>query len=145
MFEAVAAGLGASQPAGTSQFVLFVPSVTRDGEPLHHDYWVNMALDTFATLFRGATAFPRGLGRWRDDERGGALVTDQPTIVTSYADPRVITPEAIAHLRAFLHRLGREGRQGEVGLVFDQRYIGITDYDASEEDDQRKSSHARES
>lgn len=115
MFEAVATGLGASQPAGTSQFVLFVPSVTRDGEPIDHDYWVDEALDTFAVLFRGATAFPRGVGRWRDDARGGVLVTDQPTIVTAYADPRAITPDAVARLRAFLHRLGRDARQGEVG------------------------------
>jgi hypothetical protein len=129
VFEAVATGLGATRPVGTSQFVLFVPSVTRDGEPIDHDQWVNQALDTFAALFRGATAFPRGLGRWRDDERGGRLVTDQPTIVTSYADPREITPESIARLRAFLHRLGREARQGEIGIVFDQQYIGITAYD----------------
>jgi hypothetical protein len=126
VFEAVAAGAGASRPAGTSHSV---PSVTRDGQPIDHDYWVNEALDTFATLFRGATAFPRGLGRWRDDERGGALVTDQPTIVTSYADPQEITPESVARLRAFLHRVGREAQQGEVGIVFDQRYIGITTYD----------------
>ena len=50
-------------------FVLFVPSVDRGGSPIDHDYWVDQALTTFAQLFRGATAYPRGLGKWRDDER----------------------------------------------------------------------------
>jgi hypothetical protein len=111
--------------------VLFVPSVTRAGEPVDHDLWVDEALATFAMLFRGATAYPRGLGKWRDDERGGALVTDEPTVVTSYADPADVTDEALARLRRFLHRLGRETDQGEVGIVVDGIYYPITQYDAA--------------
>lgn len=129
MTERVADILGATQPAGTSLFVLFVPSVTRSSEPIDHDYWVDQALETFASLFRGATAYPRGRGRWRDDEHGGALVADEPTVVTCYAAPEDITDEALARLRAFLHRLGREAQQGEVGIVFDGQYYGITQYD----------------
>jgi len=129
VFERIADSLGATQPAGTSLFVLFVPSVTRYGELIDHDYWVDQALETFATLFRGATAYPRGRGRWRDDEHGRVLVADEPTIVTCYAAPQEITDQALAHLRAFLHRLGREAQQGEVGIVFDGHYYGITEYD----------------
>jgi hypothetical protein len=129
MSERIAASLGATRPAGTSLFVLFVPSVDRYGEPIDHDYWVDQALHTFATLFRGATAYPRGRGRWRDDERAGALVADEPTVVTCYAAPQDITDEALARLRTFLHRLGREAQQGEVGIVFDGQYYGITEYD----------------
>ena len=65
MSEGIAARLGATQPAGTSLIVLFEPSVTRSGEPIDHDYWVDEALRVLATLFRGATAYPRGRGRWR--------------------------------------------------------------------------------
>jgi hypothetical protein len=129
MTERVADILGSTQPAGTSLFVLFVPSVTRTGDPIDHGYWVDQALEIFATLFRGATAYPRGQGRWRDDEQGGALVADEPTIVTCYAAPDDITDEALALLRGFLHRLGREAAQGEVGIVFDGNYYGITEYD----------------
>ena len=129
MSEQIAAGLGASRPAGTMLFVLFVPSVSRYGATIDHETWVNEALDTFATLFRGATAYPRGLGRWRDDEQGGILVSDEPTIVTCYADPAEVTDEALARLRAFLHRLGRETNQGEVGIVVDGAYYPITEYD----------------
>jgi hypothetical protein len=127
--ERIADSLGATQPAGTSLFVLFVPSVSRFGEPIDHGYWVDEALNVFATLFRGATAYPRGHGRWRDDALGGALVADEPTVATRYAAPQDITDEALAHLRSFLHRLGRETNQGEVGIVFDGHYYGITEYD----------------
>ncbi len=129
MSEAIAASLGATRPAGTSLFVVFIPSVTRYGEPIDHDYWVERALDTFAALFRGATAYPRGRGRWRDDERGGMLVADEPTVVTCYAAPQDISDDALKRLRAFLHRMGREAEQGEVGIVFDGDYYGITAYD----------------
>lgn len=129
MSDRIADGLGASRPAGTMLFVLFVPSVDRAGSPIDHERWVDQALTIFATLFRGATAYPRGTGRWRDDENAGALVTDEPTIVTSYADPKDVTDSALARLRAFLHRLGRETNQGEVGIVVDGVYYPITRYD----------------
>lgn len=42
--------------------VLFVPSVERDGvTPVDQDYWVDAALETFGTVFGGATAYPRAL------------------------------------------------------------------------------------
>lgn len=111
-------------------FVLFVPSVDREGAPIDHERWVDALLTTFARLFRGATAYPRGVGKWRDDERGGVLVTDEPTIVTSYADPVDVSDDALSALRAFLHHMGRETNQGEVGIVIDGTYFPITQYDA---------------
>jgi hypothetical protein len=44
------------------------------------------------TLFRGrvfwcATAYPKAQGIWRDDERGGALVKDEPVVVHRYTTP----------------------------------------------------------
>jgi hypothetical protein len=109
--------------------VLFVPSVDRDGNPIQHERWVDEALTVLATLFRGATAYPRGRGKWRDDERGGKLVTDEPTMVISYAEPKAVTRANLRRLREFLHRLGRQANQGEVGIVIDGEYRGITKYD----------------
>jgi hypothetical protein len=121
--------LGASQPAGTLIIVLFVPSQDRDGNEIDHDFWTTTALETLGTLFRGATAYPRARGVWRDDERGGVLRHEQPTIVTCYADPRAMTRAAQSRLRAFLHRMGREARQGEIGIVIGDKYYGITEFD----------------
>ncbi|HEY6348956.1 MAG TPA: hypothetical protein VI636_06055 [Candidatus Angelobacter sp.] len=122
--------LGASRPLGTLIIVLFVPSKDRNGSDIDHDFWVTAALETLGKLFRGATAYPRARGVWRDDERGGDLRYEEPTIVTCYADPRALTDAARLQLRAFLHRLGRETNQGEVGIVIGSQYYGIAKYDS---------------
>jgi len=70
---------------------------------------------------------------WRDDDRSGALVFDDTVIITSYLDPDLLEDEAILdELHGFLHRLGREARQGEVAFVIDgDRLFSITEFDPS--------------
>lgn len=126
--EGAAKALGANQPLGTAHLMIFVPSVDREGRKLRGRPWTRPTLEVLGKLFRGATAYPRGLGVWRDD-KGGKLVFDDTTIVFSYVAPGDLTREALAELRAFLHRMGREANQGEIGLVLDGHYIGITKYD----------------
>lgn len=121
--------LGAGPPAGTLQVTVFIPSVDREERPISQKQWTEECLAVLGRLFRGATAFPPGRGVWRDDEQGGKLVYDDTVLVTSYVDPDALTEEALAGLRAFLHQLGREGRQGEVGVVIGGNYYGIQEYD----------------
>ena len=52
-------------------FVFFIPDRDREGNAIDQDTWVTSALELFGRLFRGATAFPKGRGVWRDDDRGG--------------------------------------------------------------------------
>ncbi len=87
-------------------------------------------LATLGVLFRGATAYPRRRGVWRDDERGGRLVTEEPVIVFCYVPDGALTVDALGGLYRTLSRMGRECRQGEVGVVIDGKYYGITDYQA---------------
>jgi len=110
--------------------VLFVPSVERDGvTPVDQDYWVDAALETFGTVFGGATAYPRAKGIWRDDERGGHLVRDEPVVIHCYTTPeRIEDQDALAELGSFCRRLGREASQGEVGLVVGDEYFAIRDF-----------------
>jgi hypothetical protein len=68
--------------------VLFVPSVERDGRtPINQNHWVEAALEVLGRVFGGATAYPKAKGIWRDDERGGALVKDEPVVVHCYTTP----------------------------------------------------------
>ena len=115
-------------PAGTSLVVIFVPNKDRDDQPIDQDYWVDEVLSTLGRLFRGATAYPRGRGVWRDDERGGALLKEEPVIVFSYAPEGALTAAAIEDLYRTLSRMGRGAKQGEIGVVIDGKYYGITDY-----------------
>jgi hypothetical protein len=116
--------------------VLFVPSVERDGvTPVDQDYWVDAALETFGTVFGGATAYPRAKGIWRDDERGEYLVRDEPVVIHCYTTPELIEDEdALAELGSFCRRLGREASQGEVGLVVGDEYFAIRDFSEDCED-----------
>lgn len=116
-------------PTGTSLIVIFVPSKDRNGGEIDQDYWVDEVLTTVGRLFRGATAYPRGKGVWRDDQRGGVLLQEEPVIVFSYPAAEAITHEALSQLYATLSRMGREGDQGEIGVVIDGKYYGITDYE----------------
>ena len=111
--------------------VLFVPSVERDGvTPVDQEQWTDAVLTLFGRVFGGATAYPRAKGIWRDDERGGALVKDEPVIVHCYMEPEAIEDEEnLAAMGAFCRRMGREARQGEIGLVIADEYFAIRDFE----------------
>jgi hypothetical protein len=110
--------------------VLFVPSVERDGvTAIDQPRWVDATLETLGRVFGGATAYPKAKGVWRDDERGGALVFDEPVVVHCYTTPTDIQDGgSLAALGAFCRKMGREARQGEVGLVVGDEYFAIRDY-----------------
>jgi hypothetical protein len=110
--------------------VLFVPSVERDGStPIDQNHWVDAALEIFGRVFGGATAYPKAKGIWRDDERGGALVKDEPVVVHCYTTPDDIEDSRnLGELGSFCRKMGREGRQGEIGLVIGDEYFAIRDF-----------------
>jgi hypothetical protein len=118
-----AGALGASKAASTL-LVLFIPSKDRTDQPIDQEHWVREALAVLGRLFGGATAFPQGKGIWRDDEQGGRLLFDEPVVIHCYTSEEALAQQAPA-LREFLHRMGREARQGAVGLVIDRDYLEI--------------------
>lgn len=121
--------IGAGPPLGTIQVTLFIPSVDRVGAEIDQKQWRERALSVLGHLFRGATAFPPGRGVWRDDAMGGDLVFDDTILVTSYVSDEDFTEHRLRYLRSFLHRLGREANQGEVGVIISGSYYGITAFD----------------
>ncbi len=118
-----AEGLGASKAASTL-LVLFIPSKDRDDQPIDQAFWVTETLNALGSLFGGATAFPQGKGVWRVDGQGGKLLFDEPVIVQCYTGETVLE-QKLPELRHFLHRMGREARQGAIGLVIDGDYLEI--------------------
>ena len=110
--------------------VLFIPSVQRDGMTrVDQDYWVDSALEVLGGSFGGATAYPKAKGIWRDDERGGHLIRDEPVVIHCYTTPERVEDEgALAELGSFCRRMGREAGQGEVGLVIGDEYFAIRDF-----------------
>ena len=106
--------------------VLFVPSVDRESRSIDQAGWTRRTLEFLGGLFGGATAFPRAQGVWRDDERGGRLVWDEPVIVHCYASERDVKRRGTQlALGEFCRNMGRSTRQGEVGLIVDDVYHAI--------------------
>jgi hypothetical protein len=119
----LAGTLGASKAASTL-LVLFIPSKDRSDQLIDQEHWVGEALRVLGTLFGGATAFPQGKGVWRDDAQAGKLLFDEPVVIQCYTSEQALAEQA-PPLRDFLHRMGRESRQGAVGLVIDRDYLEI--------------------
>ncbi len=119
-------------PAGKRVLVvLFVPSVERDGETaVDQERWVERSLLLLGDVFGGATAYPKARGVWRDDERGGRLVLDEPVVIHVYTSPDAIQDAGnLARLAAFCRAMGRETNQGEIGLVIADEYFAIRDFE----------------
>ena len=75
--------------------VLFVPSVERDGTtPIDQAYWRDAVLELLGQVFGGATAYPKAIGIWRDDDRGGAQTSRRGAF-----HARLLTREAHPVLR----------------------------------------------
>ena len=110
--------------AESTLLVLFIPSKTRDKKRVQQKHWVDRALEVLGQLFGGATAFPRGVGVWRDDEQGGELLFDEPVVIQCYTNEAAIETNASA-LRKFLVEMGEKTRQGAVGFVIDTDYLEI--------------------
>ncbi len=124
-----------SQGRKTLLLVLFIPSVERDGvTAVDQDGWVESALEMLGRVFGGATAYPKARGIWRDDDRDGALVKDEPVLIHCYLTPSDMEEESkLAQLRAFCRRMGRETHQGEIGLVIGDEYFAFRDFSETED------------
>jgi len=107
--------------------VLFIPSANRYGRSFskkEQDQWVRRALQVLGEMMGGATAFPRGLGVWRDDAQKGKLVWDKPVLIQCYTDDATLEQHAMG-LRDFLFEMGTTTSQGAVGFVIDRDYYEI--------------------
>ena len=83
-------------------------------------------LDLLGEINGGATAMPPCEGVWLNDDN--QVIREHPVIVYSYVVPEAFLAN-LPRIREFLHRMGRETRQGEVAFEFDGRFYRIRQYD----------------
>jgi hypothetical protein len=109
--------------------ILFIPSHDRDEKELKtRDLWANAALNLFADLFGGATAFDTYAGIYRDKVRGKDL-KDKPILVESYTEiERVRNLVVLNDLVSFMKRMGKEAKQAAVAVVINNVFHEITNF-----------------
>jgi len=109
--------------------ILFIPSHDRDEKELKtRDLWADAALNLFADLFGGATAFDTYAGIYRDKSRGKDL-KDKPILVEAYTEiERVRNLDVLNNLVSFMKRMGKEAKQAAVAVVINNVFHGITNF-----------------
>ena len=93
--------------AEATLLVMFIPSVDRESQEIDQEKWKMAALELLGRSFGGATAFPRARGVWRDDQRGGKLIFDNPIVIQCYTNLAAIKVK-LDELRGFLVQMGTE-------------------------------------
>ena len=123
----IAAFFGAEALASTQTFTIYVPNKDRDGKEIGNQrQWVLEALRLLGSIGGGATAMPPVEGVWANAE--GEFVWENPVLVYSYIKAEQFIANA-HELKTFLHRMGRETRQGEIAFEFDGRFYRIHEFD----------------
>lgn len=128
----VAQALGAFDATSSQVLTLYIPDKDRLGRELGTQRkWVLEAAEILAHIGGGVTIMPPTEGGWVDEEHG-RIIWERPVIVYTYIKPDAFVAQ-LPVLRDFLHRLGRETRQGEVAVEFDGVFYRITKFDEKKE------------
>jgi hypothetical protein len=109
--------------------ILPIPSHDKDDKKLsNQDQWADAALDLFAELYSGATAFATYAGIYRDKVRNKDL-KDKPILIESYAEmEKVKDARRSTKLVEFMKRMGRETKQAAVIVIIDNFLHEITEF-----------------
>src|SRR5688572_2147771 len=120
----LASELGAGAGPSVQTLTLYIPDRDRDGEEIGDQRRrVLEAARLLASIGGGVTIQPAVEGGWHDDE-AERLVWERPVLVYAHVHPERFAGKLEA-LRSFLHRLGRESRQGELAVEFDGQFFRI--------------------
>jgi hypothetical protein len=108
--------------------ILFIPSHDKKNKPINNqEFWADAAMNEFADLFKGATAFQTFAGIYKEDD--GTILRDKPILIESYAR-REFTLDANRWERMidFIKRMGSETKQAAVALVVNDVLHLIEDF-----------------
>ena len=123
IFEAL--GAGGDQ---TREVAIYMPSADKHSNPIpDHAKWVTEAVKILTTIGGGATELPKSRGSYVDPATGH-MVSEQIVEVYSHIGP-IPLRQHLPELREFIHRMGQETNQAEVGLKIDGKFRKVGSYD----------------
>lgn len=122
------AEMGAEANPSAQCLTLYLPDRDIEGKEIGNQRrWVLDAADLLALIGGGFTSQSSIEGGWYDKETK-TLVWDRPVMIYCFIKPEQFRP-MVPQLRRFLHRLGREAKQGEVAFEFEGVFYRITQFD----------------
>lgn len=108
----------------------YVPNKDRDGNEIGNQRkWVLELENLLSEINGGATAMPPVEGVWKNDQTE-KLIAEHPVVVYSFIRPEAFL-QRLPQLADFIHRLGRETNQGEIGFEFDGCFYRIKEFRAA--------------
>ncbi len=121
-------GLGAEESVSVQTLTLYIPDRDREGKEIGNQrQWVLEGAALLCEIGGGVTIQPAVEGGWLDRD-AARVIWEKPVLVYTYVDGERL-PGALPRLRAFLHRMGRDTRQGEVAIAFDDEFYRIRKFD----------------
>lgn len=122
------AELGATERVSNQTLTIYIPDKDRDGNEIGNQRkWVLEAARLFGEIGGGATILPPVEGCWFN-EATQQMVWEHPVIVYTFVNPDRFR-QLLPRLRAFVHRLGRETKQGEVAVQFGDELYRIQNFE----------------
>jgi hypothetical protein len=120
--------LGAYGDTKDRYVCVFVPSLTRDGSSIDHEFWRSETVRVLSRLFGGATSV-HAYGGWLDAEMGDKVKEESVSLVVSFFSSDELSKDAVLELKRFVHRMGREAQQGEIGILLGNRFLRFRRFD----------------
>lgn len=129
--------LGAIEAPSTQQLTLYIPNKDKDGKEIKHlRAWMKEAQKVLTIIGRGSTTMPPADGTWLKKDidsvkelRDEDILWEKTVIIYTYIYPDRFEKN-LKSLREFLHRFGRETKQGEVVFEFAGEFFRIRKYDS---------------
>ena len=108
--------------------ILIIPSHDQKEKELpDQEWWASAAMELFAELYRGATAFKTFAGIYRSDD--GRVLHDTPIMIESYVQRNDLEDRGkLLELLQFAKRMGRETRQAAVAIIVNSVFHEIKDF-----------------
>ena len=105
------------------RFAVYIPNKDKDGNGVEQEKWVEKTLRLLSDICGGATAMPPIRGAWLN-KNSGTLVIEEPVLVYTFIDPDAFA-ERMQEVVLLEHEIGRETRQGQMAIEFNQTFYRI--------------------
>jgi hypothetical protein len=110
--------------------VLFIPGKDKhDKELPDQEQWAKAAGNLLGMLFGGSTTMPTARGSWYNPV-SKKLIVEPVVLVHCYVRAEdMATKEKLEELARFLHRMGKETKQGEVAILIGETFHRVRKFD----------------